>query len=425
MIAQALKRLGPVILELLLTLLLVLGSYLLITGLLDVIFPLGISLRQAVQYRGEEEVREEQKGPVDAKGVAKAITATLSFTRNDVKSKRFDSIAWSRATPGMPLFSRDSVQTLDDSTAQVKFDEKNTLTIGVNTLIIVKSIEKDEQRKERRSVVLVVDGDLTGNVSSSKSDPLHLIVSAPAAVAKIAGGNARNTDFRISTNADNSSTFVVYKGAVEVSARGKTVRVTQNTGVTVKAGEAPPDAVPLPDAPELKSPVDKAQLPSRRIPAQVDFAWSGALASEFRLQVARDAKFTDLVCDRRQPGTGFSHRYLKSGTYYWRVAGIDQGREGRKSAIRIFEIKEKTLPPSLQVTFPPGPVEEEQLLVSGSTDAGVRLFVSGMAVPVAADGTFRCEVPLKSGMNLITLEAFDAAGNVTYRSHNFERRLQP
>ncbi|HYS77960.1 MAG TPA: hypothetical protein VEO94_03920, partial [Candidatus Dormibacteraeota bacterium] len=50
----------------------------------------------------------------------------------------------------------------------------------------------------------------------------------------------------------------------------------------------------------------------------------------------------------------------------------------------------------------------------GKTERDARVKVNGQKVAVGPDGSFSCPLTLKEGVNLVTVEAMDAAGNSEY-----------
>jgi hypothetical protein len=77
--------------------------------------------------------------------------------------------------------------------------------------------------------------------------------------------------------------------------------------------------------PEPPVPVTAA---GRSVAGPVPFEWSGGSAgARYRLQVARDPAFADLVLERQDVAATGDTEALAPGRYYWRVAGIDAGGE--------------------------------------------------------------------------------------------------
>jgi len=402
----------------------------LLTTLLFNIFPAGISLTQilAERERAERGGRGGKSGEgavLDLGRPGERAAAVLTHLGNDVRSKGASSIAWGTAQEGMPLHDRDAVQTFSQSSAQINFDSANYLTMGSNSLVIIKSIEKDASRKVRRSSIVVVEGQLQARIALTGKQALHLNISTPTATIKMLPkeGSGPKLDFKISVNPDHSSTIVVTHGQAEVSAHGKTMRVLENSGVTIRQGEPPKPAAPLPSPPLPASPAEGSVIRYRELPQQVRFSWSGKAGSRFHLQLARDRGFGELVVDRRLGESEFLHGNLKKGSYFWRVSSIQEGVEGPMSGALGFEVVQSLAPPALQVTFPAGPVLEERFVVSGSTEPGNRVFVKGKAVPTDPQGGFSCELAIRPGLTLVTVEAVDPSGNVTYQSHYVQGRF--
>jgi hypothetical protein len=150
----------------------------------------------------------------------------------------------------------------------------------------------------------------------------------------------------------------------------------------------------------------------------VALAWTrNTAAPGVKLQVARDARFTDLVL---QPApldaAGFDVK-LPDGPYFWRVASVEAGgRVGPFSDPASFELK----PP------PPAPPPAEpdlsgdQLTLRWRADAGVARYAIELAKTEAFDGadvqrfsTEQPEVALPkpgAGKYFLRARAFNAAG---------------
>ena len=425
-----LRRLMRLSAEVVVTLVLVLIFFGAFTTLLFRMFPMGIKLSQIIEKRkGEERQGSAQNGERGSiisvsDELSERMAAKLTGSENEVKSKSATSLVWGAAKIGMQLYDHDAVQTFDQSSAKINFDPRNYLTLGSNSLVIIKKIEKITNRNQRRSAMVMVEGELLGKITSSGSNPLDLEITTPSAVSRITSGpgGKRDADFRISINPDKSSSIVVYKGQAEVTAQGRTVRINKGSGVTVKQGQAPKAPVPLPPAPALSLPGNRSTIYFRESAPKVRMAWNGSAGEAYHLQVARDAAFKEMVIDKKVSEPQFVHGNLKKGNFYWRVSKIEEGREGEAGEVRIFDLSQELAPPELQVKFPGGPVGGDHALISGKTTPGVRVYVSGKPAAIDASGDFSHEVAIRSGMNLITVEAINASGNVTYRSQYVQGR---
>ncbi|MEP6706982.1 MAG: PQQ-binding-like beta-propeller repeat protein [Pyrinomonadaceae bacterium] len=77
---------------------------------------------------------------------------------------------------------------------------------------------------------------------------------------------------------------------------------------------------------------------ARKVSASARIQWKAqSQVSRYRLQVARDEGFTDMVIDKAVSGTGYVISGLPEGTYYWRVAAIG-GEGGNYSSARSVRL---------------------------------------------------------------------------------------
>src|SRR2546425_1147152 len=154
-------------LETILALILVLVFFSAFLGILNTVFPSGPGLRDLMRSQGKS------ASPLDgspATGGPVETAAHLTAMRNQVKSRSANEIAWGKATEGMALRDRDAIQTLDRSNATITFDDSNYLDMGQNSLVIIQRLEEDPVLKERRSLLLMVEGELRRRVSGVR-DP--------------------------------------------------------------------------------------------------------------------------------------------------------------------------------------------------------------------------------------------------------------
>lgn len=443
LLKHLMKRLGSAARfgsEAILAILAVLGCFVLFIFALKGIFPEGdptqfwfrqerdllpVSLEKR---RGEIEMRLPGGGELSLEGNA-ALAARLTFTQNEVKSKRSDEIAWSRAQTGLPLFDRDAVQTLGRSSAVITFDEKNYLDMDENSLVIIKRLERNPILKERRSFMVVIDGNLRGRIDGSGPENMKLEIATPTAVTEVNTRDSRGrpADFQIHVNPDQTSTVTVYAGVAKVMAQGVTVEVGENQ-VTHIGLDAPPQSPQPIQAPvSLAAPSAGAVSFYRDFPPEITFAWSSQeKAARYHLQIARENSFRERVLDEITGRTAFLYGNLKAGRYVWRVASIDaEGVKGQWSAAREVEVVRKRTPPPLIVASPKGDevINRERIWVDGRSEADTQVYVNGKRVRKDAKGRFREEVPLKKGVNLIVVESIDPAGNVSFQKRIISRKF--
>jgi hypothetical protein len=391
-------------------LLLVLVFFSVFLVIMNFLFPTGSSIKDIVGHE------EKKTAPVPA---SEKIAALLTDVHNTVKSKGANSIAWSNAREGMPLYDRYAVQTLQQSSASLVFDKQSSLEIGANTLLIVRSLERNVQNQEKRSLLLMVDGGVHGQIVGSGRDSLHLEITTPNATVRFETGrfNANKTDFNVTINPDKSSTVTVFGGEAHISAGEKEVLVESNKSITIGPGSDMDGPKDLPGTVALIAPVPSGKFLYRDLSPRINFRWKAVPeATSYHFVLARDSLFRDIVMDERITQTEFTYGKLPHSTYYWRVSALEQWREGLFSDTGQFDVVQKLDPPKLFVNFPPENVKEKRCTISGNVEPGVRVFIMGKRVETDQAGNFEYTVELAKSINVLVVEAVDAAGNVSYQS---------
>jgi hypothetical protein len=418
---QHLKTFAVRSFEAVLTVMLVLVFFALFSLLLNGLFPSGAGISEIVNReqsalpadRTDTMITEFQRG--QGRGQP---TAVLTTAHNTVKQKRGNEIAWSDAQRGMQLYDRDAVQTLQRSSAYLDFGDKSYLSMGANSLVVIKSQAPDAQAPERKRLILMVEGDLRGRISGSGGESKQMEITTPRAVAVIhTQQNGADAEFKVTVNPDKSSIIAVYQGVADVTAGDKTVRVEENSAVTVKLDQSLSITTPLPSRPELIAPAASNRFLYRMLSPRIVFSWKELPeATRYHLMLARDQTFRDVVLDEQVSGTEFTHGSLKQGTYYWRASTLVGNLEGAFTVPLQFYVEQKRTPPLLVVNGSPEKISQESCEFSGHTEPGARVFINGKEVPITTEGEFRHTVALERGINIIVVEAVDAAGNVSYRS---------
>ena len=391
---------------------------------LDMVFPSGTGLKALVSRHGTLQASaragdEDREIVGDESELEPDAAATLTWTRNTVKAKSSEGIAWQSAQSGKRLFDRDAVQTLNRSAAEVTFDENSVIDMGSNSLLIIKKMTQDPVYHEKRSYMVLVDGDLRGKLSGSGKDDMYLEIGTPGAMVRTQSGPqaGQAVDFKISVNPDQSSTISVYNGTAEVTAQGQKVMVGANQATVVRLGDAPLTPGLLPDPVILTSPAGGGTYYYRDLPPKIAFGWKSPLsAAGYHFVLARDHEFRDIVTDEVFSDNRFRHGNLHEGIYYWKVSATADTIEGIFSETRRFKIVQDQTPPSLFVRFPPDTLYRGYYELSGKAEPGARVFIGGERIETTRTGKFEYQLKLKPGMNVIVVEAFDAVDNVAYQT---------
>jgi hypothetical protein len=437
MSSNRLKKATKRIVEGIVAIVLVLLFFSIFLYLLNSLFPSGTSLREIIARQGSSGSSDSSRQGRDGLQLSfseegseieslEDYAASLSWTRNTVKSKRAAAIAWITAKEGNLLYDRDAVQTFSRSAAEIQFDENNRLNMGPNSLVIIKRLTRDPKLREKRSFMVLVDGELRGMLAASGQESVYLEIETPGGMlqAQRESGAAEPVDFKVSVNPDKSSTIAVYQGTAKITAQGQSVLVNANQSTVVALNQAPLDPSDLPSAVQLNSPASTRRFYYRDLPPKVQFAWkTQPNANGYHFILARDPFFRDIVTDDQFSESQFSHGNLKEGTYYWKVSAKQNTIEGFFSENRRFQVLQDQTPPKLSVQFPPATIYQENFTLRGKTEPGARIFIGGKWVRTSKTGKFEYALKLNLGISVIVVEAFDAVNNVAYRSQRVNRKI--
>jgi mannose-6-phosphate isomerase-like protein (cupin superfamily) len=409
---------------------LVLLFFLIILATLNSMFPTGYSLLDLVRSGGEDPFRSEDRqasrdfrlstgsgelGLGDRSDIAAVLTRAVS----QVKAKRADQIAWRGTVEGMALHNRDAVQTYHNSSATLTFQEGNFLEMDENSLVVLRKLERDVFTRDNHMTVVLISGQLSGEVSMQGQENYNLEIVAPGAVVRApsrAGGD-KPARFRMTVQPDNSSVLKVLEGKAELLVNGEAVEVGTGQAVKVQPGKPLVYLRPPPRPPLLTSPADQEIFSYREIPPRVAFLWQDSSgAKNYHFVLAKDAGFREIVYEKTVSGNTLAHGNLKPGKYYWRVSSANQDSAGGFGLSRNLQLIQDSQPPALKVDYPDTGQEGDNFELSGMTDPDARIFVGGMPVQVDGRGQFTHDLFLRRGYNVIVVEAVDKVGNVNYFS---------
>jgi mannose-6-phosphate isomerase-like protein (cupin superfamily) len=424
------KTITKRVLEAVSVLALVLLFFLVILMTLNVVFPTGESLFNLLKpggdYQGQtsEDRRSRQYRLVtdtgeQVLGEQGKVTAVLSRMENTVKSKRAAQIAWQGAAKGMTFYDRDAIQTFSKSSATLTFKEGNFLELDENSLVVLRKLERDVFLRENRTVVVLIGGQLAGEVGKTEEESFNLEVVTPGAVARIQSpeNKGQPARFQMTVKPDDSAILTVLEGTADLVIEGKPMEVGADQIVKIQPGKQPVYLSTPPRPPVLISPSAEAIYSFRNVPPMVSFDWEDAQGiSDYHFVLAADQKFEEVIHEDTIGDSRFSHGNLKPGNYFWRVSSVNKDWEGRFSKVGRFQLIQDLEPPPLDVDFPGSPLREDVFELRGTTEPEARVFVGGIPVRINEKGEFGHTLTIQSGPNVILVEAVDKVGNVAYFS---------
>ncbi|HAM39587.1 MAG: hypothetical protein A2474_07870 [Elusimicrobia bacterium RIFOXYC2_FULL_34_12] len=354
-------------------------------------------------------------------------SSTVTSIIREVKVRRQVEINWAEAKQNMKLYNKDCVRTLENSYAGIKSPLGNSMTIGPSSLVIIQPEEKTDETRL-----------LSGEIRAT-----NIPIRTPTAfVMPRITPKTPISDYKTKVKEDQSTIVAVYKGAVDVTAKNKTVTVPEGYSTEVKINLPPIEPRQLPPSMELldekqrinkegkldmeKPKIGKLNKPNIENINEINIGGElskSKSASEwldithYHIQIAKDKDFNDIVFDSVRPiyeKFDIKKTEVTDGRYFWRVSYLDaSGAEGIISSYK--EILVDKTPPTLTIEEPidNGRYVDKNVRVSGTTEPDGRVNINGNYVTVDRYGKFSAEVSLIKGENIIKVSSNDKLGNTT------------
>lgn len=433
-VGQVMGRIAGGTLELVAVLALTLAFFGAFLVLMGTAFPAGEDLRTlALQGRRSMELAtyDGTAGGMAPDDATAGPFALLDVLRPDVMRRASQRISWDPVRTGQELMDRDAIQTGADGRALVRFGPTEELQLERNSLIVLGrvraqpgaggftetgALEPDDPSEGPRRGLLLVEGEMWARLEAPEHTQIEL--SLPKVVARLADATSKTpARFRVNVRPDRSATVAVFSGRLSLESRTGTVTIGAKQFSHVTPDGAVSSARRLPDAPADCLPREGSSYAHLDLPPQVMFSWSRVPeAGHYRLRVARDAQFRDVVLDENIAAESLTWGRAGPGLYWWQVAAVVDDVEGPPAAIRTLEVRRDVLPLRLAVQAPPRIVREAQLTLRGDAEPDARVFVMSRPAEVERSGEFQIDLELQPGANVLVVEAVDATGRTSYWS---------
>ena len=356
---------------------------------------------------------------IDSQASAQDVyAAKIVRMQRRVQRRGRRSLAWDDAQLGDKFVQDDAVQTFARSTALLEIGDTSYLTVHENSLIVFNHQEADPYLGGQQTVMLMIEGELTGTISGENASGIQFGVNLPnSEVTLVARNPGEEVDFQITVNDDQSTTVNLHSGIANIVGRdGKTRTINANESVTIDPAGMTFRVSEVPPAPTGIGPTNNTLVAYRNVPQKIRFNWSAVeLADRYHVVIARDPEFSNLIVDDDVIGTEFTHGALGSGTYYWHVRSRVEWAQSNKSETHKIRVLQDIEAPLLELNPPPNTVLAGAWRLTGRTEPDASIFVDG--VPVAHEGgRIDQEIALQRGVNIITVKAMDSVGNLNYES---------
>ena len=365
-----------------------------------------------ISWSGEVELGISAEGAA----VDELFAGEILQIQRRVQHRGANTLTWNNANVGDKVVRNDAVQTFSRSTVVVEVTDDSQLTMGENSLIVFDEREADPFLTDQNSVLVMIQGELSGRLSGRDKSRFRFGVNLPNSDVTLKPRKAGDdVEFLITVNDDQSSTINIHEGTAQVVGRDGTRKtIGKDQAVTIDETGTELQVINLSRAPKTTGPANDMAVTYRNVPEQIPFTWNAiADADRYHIVIARDTEFSDRVVDDDVVGTTFTHGALGAGTYYWYVRSRVGWSQSDRSEVRRLHLTQDLVPPTLELDPPPDTILAGPWRLLGHTDADATVFID--EVPVRnQSGRIDHPIELKPGANVIVVKAVDDVGNLSY-----------
>jgi hypothetical protein len=321
-----------------------------------------------------------------------SVATGARFERIDgsVLVKRAGTLEWIAATRAVVLRQNDLVQTRSGASAEIHFADGSVFNVRPDSLITIEESSQNPLSRQQRTALSIQSGEANFQ-TAARSVPGSTTISTPT----VRTTAARETAGSIQVAESGATGVRIFRGQGEAQTRGgQRIALASNQAVNVDAGGAAGATLTLPTVPALTAPPNQTEVAYPDLAQGVTLlVWNAVPgAAGYRVMVDFSPGFARPLYDRQGVrATQLELRALDAGSYYWKVAAVDQGgAEGGFSDLWRF-----TLTKAAQSTAAPPPLVLEAaelkgniLHVQGRTEAGSRVTLNDERLEVQPDGSF-------------------------------------
>lgn len=221
----------------------------------------------------------------------------------------------------------DEITTEQDARVTIEFKDHSRLRVESESKVRLK---RSEILGQEAAVVTEVEleSGRTESIVPPHSEPASRFrILTPSAVSAV-----RGTVFRVGAEKKDGTTYnEVLTGVLDVSAKRQHVRLRSGYGTVIRPARPPARPVQLLPAPDLSETPDLFE----RMPLVMSLKpLTGA--HSYRVQIALDQAFSDILTDFVTADPPLRSRLLADGNYWLRVRGRDaSGLEGREAVMPV------------------------------------------------------------------------------------------
>ncbi len=367
--------------------------------------------RDVVLFAGEATEHAKEAFDIAVKQRDRSAEALITDIHGQVEGRDPAEAAWTDRDLRDILVEFERLRTLSNSTTQVTFRDLSRLRLNPNSNATIQRMRSDPLTGKEVTKVSLASGDFYA-LLNQLSDQDSFEIDVPGIKT-----TTESNDFWIKNDTQNARFVNFDVASLDIQAGANNVSLGRDEGVVITPDGKAVKTEAL-DRPYLTAPVGNTKVYGTNVP----LGWRAHDgAAGYWLELAADRGFNHMI--NSQWGiaeTAFRVENLEPGPYYWRVAALDKlGLPGKWSETGEFELRIDNTPPFLALFAPTDniTVETPEIEVLGASEKDAFLLLNGKDITVGDDGSFLEAVMLVTGSNTLLLEAVDAAGNVSSKSH--------
>ncbi len=344
-----------------------------------------------------------------------ALNTSASFIEisGSVKVRKAGTYAWIDARRGIALSRDDHVRTDSNATARIRFFDGTEYLVKQDTILVIEETYEDPQTNVRRVAVKLTAGQVnlqtpTRNVEGSSSE-----LATPNTEASFDERTVADVRY---DQSNRVSGFTIFRGASDLKAGGKRVKLGSSQEVEVSAANSFSEIVRLPGIPSPESPAHLSTVVHRDpVRSNTELKWGVVEgARRYHVMLDRTPNFSDPLWDSKVKGLSAVVPGLAPGAYYWKVSAEDgENRQGGYSDFAKFSISTRAktnTPPKLLVSNPTATLDGV-VTFNGTTDPDAVVTVNNERVSVRPDGSFQHYFIIgRPGRHEIIVKAFKRSG---------------
>ncbi len=266
--------------------------------------------RVAIEQARIASALAEERAKVQRNAAVRVVFGVVEATDSDGK--------WKPVAEGAELAVQQRVRAAAQSRAEVELPDGSRITINENSEVSLEAMQEDIRRGRMRMVIRLLTGNIVGRIKPKQTDDSEFNIKSGGSAIAI-----RGTVLRAANDGEDYTRVMVDKGQVVVGARKVKQDLAAGLGLVVKPGRAPGAPVALLPAPVLAADWNVPPVTANPAPR---FTWgpgSGSRPSDYRMEIARDGEFHEIVANELTSRTTWRAPSLDDGAYFWHVLSRD------------------------------------------------------------------------------------------------------